>query len=574
MGSYLIDQEMYKNGEKFMDRISDIKVKIDQLDPINFYDPAEETSDEEHDVPTQVPKVVKSNKERFRYGPRKSFLGTITRRKKRRAQGKDDSDTSKSDPANDPNLPRLTVTEDEVQSPSPPPPPPPPAPPLPQIEGDATQADDVTLSLDVNQEKRDSKKSDARSSAVSGGLEVEPIVSTTQIPQELGDPTEAPQQQKPSFETDVVMQAAPGAVVDEKSTVEVAPADDDDMFPPIEPALTEQKLVKTEESSTVQKFMSKIQETTIAPEAKEGLAKELLDSAQTPAPKKTPGARIGALLAGKKGKSIEDKGDKTDEQAAEGTAAAMPPTPGKGDDKPVPAEGVAPATAPQTTEETVTTERDVKSAPTTPAEQAAKTKGKGFSKFGKAVKLVASEVHTTSVLSLLKKKKQAEESSSKSAAASMKKKVKKFKGGQASKMLAAVSQRALASTGHSKVKHLHPPPTRGTRSRLTQTTTMKQIMDDVSLDVKKSKKKHKTPKGESEVLSASTGATTSTPATPGKKAKKGEKSEASKALMIEVETKVETSVLRDPNLQFQIQKEAKEYEGTDTEAIVAVDHCI
>lgn len=65
-----------------MDRIADIKVKIDTDDPVNFYAPGEETSDEEEDAApdANIPKVETVG-EKLKYGPRKSFKGTVTRKK-------------------------------------------------------------------------------------------------------------------------------------------------------------------------------------------------------------------------------------------------------------------------------------------------------------------------------------------------------------------------------------------------------------------------------------------------------------------------------------------------------------
>ncbi|ODN04374.1 hypothetical protein Ocin01_02310, partial [Orchesella cincta] len=101
VGTYLIDQEFYKSGEEFVDRIADIKIKIDQVDPVNFYGPGEE-SDEDEDVSpnSEMPKM-ETNGEKFKYGPRRSFKGTITRKKLQRSDknaegGKDTSTTSSS----------------------------------------------------------------------------------------------------------------------------------------------------------------------------------------------------------------------------------------------------------------------------------------------------------------------------------------------------------------------------------------------------------------------------------------------------------------------------------------------
>ncbi|CAL8123105.1 unnamed protein product [Orchesella dallaii] len=100
VGTYLIDQEFYKSGEEFVDRITDIKIKIEQVDPVNFFGPGEESDEEDDATPNSETPKAETNGEKFKYGPRKSFKGTITRKKvhkdKSMAAGKDTSTTSSS----------------------------------------------------------------------------------------------------------------------------------------------------------------------------------------------------------------------------------------------------------------------------------------------------------------------------------------------------------------------------------------------------------------------------------------------------------------------------------------------
>lgn len=397
-------------------------------------------------------------------------------------------------------------------------------------------------------------------------------------------------------ETNTLMEPIP-KLDEAQSVTESIPtgknADDDKLKKPMEKSskasmhsrISSRKKLKTGESSVAQKLLSKVKETTVNVEPKPVMSlasKQAAQSQEGGAEKTTTVATIktaaptttalkGLLSERIRRKQMaKDKTTKTvDKKPEEDKAVVAEDAEKKPEEAQEDEEAPVKEEAQETAEESTaaeTTGDESTAAESSGAKPAVKKGLKGIAEMKKAAK----------VLSMLfgGKKGKKKKKDDKAAGSKTKKKIKKFQGGQASKMLAEVTSAATAA----KVK---VPASRTARGRHGQAKLMKQIIDDDKLDpLAEDKKKKKKMRGRS----AKAGKTTSkSPVMPtlskimaakSKKKNVEDASEASKALMMESESSknLEVSVLQDPAIKIIPDKEAQPYEGLDVADVLTVNH--